>query len=114
MARIVIKPVLLTTSFVSAHVVNPGVQATLIVATVWNLSLTTDYEFFMAFIPDGDSVGDINTVVGAEGTATNIIKASESRTYRFNHFLATGDDIQCKAGTGAKLALRLSVLEEAP
>jgi hypothetical protein len=113
MARIVVAPVLLTTGWVSQHVINSGVQGTLIVATVWNLDASTAYQFHMSFVPDGDSQGDINQLVGTE-SSTNIIAASESRTYRFNHFLDPGDDIQCKASTGAKLALRLSVLEEAP
>ena len=111
MARIVVPPVLLTTSFVSQHVINTGVLGTLIVATVWN-SDSVSRIFTMAFIPDGDSVGDINTVVGTE--VDGIVKAGASRTYRFNHFLAVGDDIQCKCSAGAVMSLRLSVLEEAP
>lgn len=111
MARIVVPPVLLTTSFVSQHVINSGVQATLVIAKVWN-SDSVNREFHMSYIPDGDSQGDINQVVGTEGDG--IVKPGESRTYREVVFLDPGDDIQCKCSAGAVMSLRLSVLEEAP
>ena len=112
MARIVVPPVLLTTSFVSQHVVNSGVQATLVIAKVWN-SDSVSREFHMSFVPDGDGQGDINNVIGTEHE-DNIVKAGESRTYREEVFLDPGDDIQCKCLTGGVMSLRLSVLEGAP
>ena len=111
MARIVVAPVLLTTSAVSAHVVNTGVQATMEIVTFWN-SDTVAREVHMFFVPSGGSEADANQILGTEGG--NIVPAGESRTYKFNHFLAPGDFISMKASIAAKVSARLSVLEEAP
>ena len=62
MARIVVAPVLLTASPVSAHVVNTGVQATMEVVTFWN-SDAVGREVHMWMVPSGDSETDTNQVI---------------------------------------------------
>ncbi len=111
MARIVVAPVLLTTGAVSAHVINSGVQGTMQTVTFWN-SDTVVREVHMWMVPNGGSETDINQVIGTEGD--NKLLAGQSRTYKFNHFLASGDFISMKASAGAVVSARLSVLEEAP
>ena len=111
MARIVVAPVLLTASPANAHIINSGVQATKEIFTFWN-SDTVAREVHAWFVPNGGSEQDANQILGTEGR--NIVPAGESRTYKFDHFLAAGDFISWKASVAAVVSARLSVLEEAP
>ena len=79
--------------------------------TFWN-SDSVSREVHMWMVPNGGSETDVNQIIGTEGD--NIVPAKESRTYKFNHFLASGDFISWKASAAAVVSARLSVLEEAP
>ena len=112
MARIVIPPVLLTASLVTHHTVNTSVQATFISASFLNRD-TVVQRVDLHFVPSGGSSDGTNQVIGLLA-GENELEPGEMRHYEWVHFLGTGDFIEAKASTAAKVSMRLSVLEEAP
>ena len=112
MARIVVPPVLLTASLVTHHIITTSVQATLISATFTNHD-SVKRTVGLHFVPSGGSAANANQIIGLQA-GENELEPGEMRHYEWVHFLAAGDFIQALASVAAVVAMRLSVLEEAP